>query len=139
MHVCLASAPSEQADRIREARKLLSRHVVDARKSVDCMPRSQAIEAMLAVGAHESAVLSLIGGKTGFMLSRGRNGNCLASTVLAEVFDEDVAEGSDEVVAEASTPALALLAAYLASLLTDCEKTIAEKIGITAKEAARPN
>lgn len=113
LHDCAASAPVEQADRIREAQELIRETRSDAGRLAGSSSDRRVIEAMLALGAHESAVLAIIGSETAFMLSRGANGNCLASVALPD--------GSEEVVAEGSTMALALLAAYLSTLLADAE------------------
>lgn len=86
---------------------------------------------MLALGAYESAVFFLIGSDTAFMLSRGANGNCLASAVLPD--------GSEEVTAEGSTLALALLAAFLSSLLVDDEPAPGEPSAFQANAAMRFN
>ena len=63
------------------------------------------LDAMLALGACESAVFSLVGERTPWMLSRGDNGACLATTLGRETAEEFTSQGA--------TPALALLAAYL--------------------------
>jgi len=114
LHDCAASAPTEQADRIREARDLLRQGAAQVGRLPAAIPDLELLDAMLALGAHESAVLALIGSDSVFMLSRGANGNCLASAVLPD--------GSEEMVAEGSTLALALLCAYLSSLLADSEQ-----------------
>jgi len=111
LHDCAAIAPAEQGDRIHEAWSLLRQGAAGLRPPLASALDRQALEAMLALGAHESAVLALVGDDTAFMLSRGANGNCLASAVLPD--------GSEEMVAEASTLALALLAAFLSSLHAD--------------------
>lgn len=104
LHDCVASGPSEQSDRIREAVQVLG--VGQAAGSID---------AKLASGAEESAVLELIGPETAFMLSRGGNGSCLAAVVLLD--------GSEEMISEGSTLALAMLAAHVSSLLADAEQS----------------
>ncbi len=131
LHDCVASAPAEQADRIREAQNLLGQGVTGARQSLAGLPDRQSLEAMLALGAHESAVIALIGSDAAFMFSRGANGNCLASAVLPD--------GSEEVVAEASTLALALLAAYLSSLLADGEQAAGDPASFHADAGMRLN
>lgn len=102
LHDCAASGPAEQGDRIREAVRLLG-----------MASAAESIEAKLASGAPESAVLELIGPETAFMLSRGGNGSCLAAVVLPD--------GSEEMISEGSTLALAMLAAHVSSLLADAE------------------
>ncbi len=120
LHDCTGSAPSEEHDRIREA-LLLFVETPELRgrerrpSGVDPIPVDPAaIEAMLACGATESAVLALIGPDDTFMLSRGMNGTCLATLVMAD--------GSEEMICEAATLSLALLAAYVSKLLTGMER-----------------
>ncbi|MCX7863740.1 MAG: hypothetical protein N2423_01675 [Novosphingobium sp.] len=91
----------------------------------------RAFEAMLALGAHVSAVLALIGNDAAFMLSRGANGKCLASAVTPD--------GAEEIVAEGSTLALALLAAHLSALLVDVERVGGEPARTNRNVAMRLN
>ncbi len=121
LHDCAGSAPSEEHDRIREAVLLL---LHDPRPRDDNKPHRAhfdpvAIEAMLGCNASESAVLALIGPDDTFMLSRGMNGTCLATLVMAD--------GSEEMICEAATLSLALLAAYVSKLLTVMERRNQEK------------
>ncbi|MDG2005160.1 MAG: hypothetical protein P8J20_17695 [Novosphingobium sp.] len=128
---CVDSAPAEQADRIREAQALLQRSSTSAQHSLASQPDQKIIEAMLGLGAYESAVLALVGGDTAFMISRGANGNCLASAVLPD--------GSEELVAEGSTLALALLIAFLSSLLADGDEATGESADFPANAGLRLN
>lgn len=65
-------------------------------------------DAMIRIGAFESAAITLLGPETGYLLSRGPNGIHLASVFLP---------GRDEeVTVEAPTAALALVAALALSL-----------------------
>jgi hypothetical protein len=130
LHDCAASAPAEQADRIREAHALLCLVTELTGQPPDAMVEWQVVEAMLSLDAHESAVLSLMGGESSFMLSRGTSGICLASAVLPD--------GSEEMVAEGSTLALALLTAYLSSLVEDSDQP-GTRERITQGAAARLN
>ena len=114
LHDCVASAACEEADRIAEAARLLcgawrAGHVLPAPDA-----GAETIAALAKQGAGESAVLRLIGGEASFMLSRGGNGSCLATVVLPD--------GSEEMIAQGATLALALLAAHLSSLLADAER-----------------
>ena len=98
LHECVASGPAEQPARLAEAAQLLNGGV----------DRSK-FAAMIACGAYESAAMLLLGPDLSFLLSRGANGVCIASAVLA---DED-----EDVTAQAATPALALIAAHVAAVL----------------------
>ena len=109
LYDCAASARAEQADRVREAAQLFARPHADGLGLALRAPDVAAVEAMLACGAIESAVLALVSPEAGCLLSRGGNGVCLASIVLPD--------GSEEVTAEGSTMALALLAALVSAVL----------------------
>lgn len=115
LHDCAASAPAEQADRIREAHALLCLGAEMAGETPGALVDWQVVEAMLSLDAHESAVLTLMGGESSFLLSRGTSGICLGSAVLPD--------GSEEMVAEGSTLALALLTAFVSSLVADSEQS----------------
>jgi hypothetical protein len=67
------------------------------------------IEVMIAAGASESAALAMIGTDAAWMLSRGAVDSCLASVILPGM--------TEEVTAQACTPALALLAAWSSAAL----------------------
>lgn len=111
---CVGSAPSEQADRIREASSLFRQATARERPDKP-FPEEWALEAMLASGAYESAVLTLLDCDSAFMLSRGGNGSCLATM-------SSPGRGK-ELTAEASTLALALLAAQASVLLAVSQDT----------------
>jgi len=113
---CAGTAPSEQAGRLRDAAILFGLSAVDG----------QSLEAMLACEAYESAALLVLGDVPPFLLSRGASGCCLASMVLPD--------GTEEVVAEGATLALALLAAHAAVVLADPEAIMPA----TLPERARP-
>jgi len=76
--------------------------------SVD-LPTVTGLEAMLACGAQESAALALLPKGASYLLSRGEDDTCLASVILPLT--------GEEVTAEGDSPALALTAALLASLV----------------------
>lgn len=73
---------------------------------VEDLPGTAAFEAMLVCCAPESAALSLIPSRAGFMLSRGEGGIHIASIFMPEC---------GEHTAECGTAALALLAATLSA------------------------
>ncbi|MBO9722979.1 MAG: hypothetical protein J7530_01250 [Novosphingobium sp.] len=108
---CAGSAPCEEIDRIREAMHLFR---PDAARSVRDGFDPAGIDAMLACGATESAVLALIGEDEVFIWSRGLGGNCLATLVMPD--------GSEELMCEATTLSLALLSAYVTKLLIRLER-----------------
>ena len=118
LHDCAASGPSEQADRVADAAELL------------CID-TPSVQEKLRVGACESAVMEIIGGETSFMLSRGGSGRCLATVVLPD--------GSEEVISEGSTLALALLAAHLSALLEDADMSGVTTDGVAFAAGLRAN
>jgi hypothetical protein len=103
LHECVASTPTDQAARLVEAAHLLAP-----------LCDMHGFEAMIACGAYESAALLVLGEGRPFLISRGANGVCLASTVFAE---------DEEATAQGATPALALLAAHVAAVLADAGRT----------------
>lgn len=110
---CAGSTPLEEASRIREAARMFEDAQSTTLETTVAKVDFARLEQLLAADAMESAVLSLLGPKVPFMLSRG-NGSCLATVLVPE-------EGG-EVMAEAATMALALLAAYVSALLAGCDK-----------------
>ncbi|EHJ61656.1 hypothetical protein [Novosphingobium pentaromativorans] len=102
---CVGSDAEEEGDRIREAGLLLQGTPLALKHELDF----PVVEAMLACGAAESAVLAILGPEVAFMLSRGGSGSCLATVVM----DDE----SEEMISEGATVALALLAAHVSLLL----------------------
>ena len=128
-HACAESVADEQADRIREGNVVLQLADALAWGGPPLWNRAGVLEAMLAAGAYESAVMALLGPEVCFMLSRGGYGLCLATVVLP---------GSEnEVTAEASTPALALLTALASALLDYDEQYPMSSANLGAPDPAR--
>ncbi|WP_395329002.1 hypothetical protein WBP06_14210 [Novosphingobium sp. BL-8H] len=125
LHDCAGSAAVEEHDRIREAVLLLHDPAGDAAATFE----PATIEAMLACGAAESAVLTILGPDVNCMVSRGSAGTCLATLVLPD--------GSEEVICEGATLALALLAAYVSMLLAGLEREDAISSPLTLPAGAR--
>ena len=111
--VCDASRAEDQADRIREAWELCC-GLADSVASPIRLPSADRLEALLAVGAFENAVLALLGPQTGYLLSRGGGGLALASVILPDSDNDQTASGE--------TPALALLSALALALLGGMEE-----------------
>ncbi len=102
---CMDCPPDDQRHVLRQAAKLLRRG--PAGEDFGVLSPAD-FEAMIRIGAFESAAISLLGPGSGYLLSRGPNGIHLASVFLP---------GSDvEVTAEAPSAALALVAALALSL-----------------------
>lgn len=102
---CMDCTAGEQRGLLRQAAQLLRRG--PAGDDYGCLSPAD-FEAMIRIGAFESAAISLLGPESGYLLSRGPNGLHLASVFLP---GRDV-----EVTAEAPTAALALVAALALSL-----------------------
>ena len=111
---CIASEPGEEAERVREGAALLRLY------GSTCTDEDRAhaglVNAMLAHGAAESAVLRIIGADAAFMLSRGQGDTCLATIVVPCESGE-----VEEILVEAATLALALLAAHIAGVIARIE------------------
>ena len=106
--LCAASGPADQARRLREALALTR-----ATRARDM------IEVMIAAGAFESGALAVIGADATWIVSKGGTGRCLASIVLPGM--------SEEVSAEAASPALALLAAWAKAALVSVSRPAADQ------------
>ena len=100
---CEISIEDEAPDRLREAWLLMHQAPADMHAMWPKLPDMQAFEAMLRAEAHESAALALVGPEIGFLLSRGGNGEALASIVLPGASNDHTVSGA--------TPALALITA----------------------------
>lgn len=107
---CAGSARREEADRVREALRLLGGSGVETTGALD----TAAIEGMLASGAAIAAVIEILGRDTVFMLSRGGDNACLASVVQPDT--------KEEITAQGPTLALALLAAHVGAVLGRIER-----------------
>lgn len=130
LHDCVASAACEEADRVREAIVLLDgAGIAGANRIGANRIDPERVEAMLACGASESAVLAIMGCATPFMLSRGENGSCLASRVLSD--------GSEELMSEGATLALAMLAAHVSVLLAGIKRASEVSASCSARVSAR--
>lgn len=103
---CPLACSGDEAMLLRQGyTAILDASVFDPMLAED-LPGTAAFEAMLVCCAPESAALSLIPDRAGFMLSRGEGGVHIGSVFMPE---------SGEHTAECSTAALALLAATLST------------------------
>lgn len=110
---CMAGSIDDEIRLVREGAMLLNAggaQVLDTR-SVDV----DALDEMLACGATESAVLTMMPEAAVFMLSRGQGDACLATLISPS--------GGEEVICEGPTVALALLTAYFSGLLLPLERS----------------
>lgn len=99
-HECVGSSALDQGARLIDASWLLASAADEARLGI-----------LVSCGAYDSAAALVIGVERPYLVSRGANGVCLASVLLAD--------GCEETTVEAATPALAMLAAYVAALLAE--------------------
>jgi hypothetical protein len=103
---CPLACSGDEASLLRQGyTAILDASVFDPVLAED-LPGTAAFEAMLVCCAPESAALSLIPSRAGFMLSRGEGGVHIASIFMPEC---------GEHTAECGTAALALLAATLSA------------------------
>lgn len=117
LYTCAGSGEADQGDRLREAYDLFRMAPLPLARSLSRLPDRRRFEALLAVDAHESAALALLGRDWGYMLSCGPGGVCLG-TVVAPNCDEDT-------TAQGDTPALALVLALTSALLAEGENGLA--------------
>ena len=106
---CVDALSPEGPGRLRECFALMTLAPETGFANSAGLPGISMIEAMLASGAQESAALALLPKGASYLLSRGEDDTCLASVVLPQT--------GEEVTAEGATPALAVLAALLGSLV----------------------
>ena len=106
---CVEALAPEGPARLREGLALLTLAPEASFVATAGLPSVASVEAMLACGAQESAALSLLPTGASYLLSRGEDNTCLASVVLPQT--------AEEVTAEGDSPALAVLAALMASLV----------------------
>jgi hypothetical protein len=106
---CAAASGRDSAELLREAFALLSAPPSSIQPLIGRLPDSRHFEALLALGAFESAALALLGDAVGYMLSSSANGASLASIILPGMTQDISAEGANG--------ALALLTAFAAALL----------------------
>jgi len=105
---CAGDAPDEASDRTRELNQLLSRapdiSMVHGLRVLGLAP----LEAMLRAHAAEAAIMAMFQHGASYMVSRGGDGQSLATVVLPNSHREQSGAGA--------TPALALIGAVALSL-----------------------
>lgn len=117
LNECAGSRPADEQDRLREAVALLKNPSLIHARGIPAEQLAR-IEAMLECGAMASAAFEIVGKNVSFMVSRGHNGVCMASAVSPE--DEA------ETICEASTVALAMVAAYLSMILSSVDNVASQ-------------
>ena len=105
---CLDAGTADEMVVLRRVYSLMASAPNRCSALIDTLPLHNNFEAMLASGSPESAAVSLIPAHAGYMLSRGANGRHMGSVFIPGLQGEHTAE--------ASTAALALMAAALSAL-----------------------
>ncbi len=105
---CAAGSAGDEPQRIRDLRDLLIQAPCSAARCGTSLPPSDEFETQLDARASVSAVLSLLGHDCGYLLSRGSQGEHMASVILPG--------RADESTASADSAALALVAALAMAL-----------------------
>lgn len=105
---CAGSFPEDEADRLRHAHALLATAPSPAVLAGLAVPGQGRLAALLEAGGGTSAALALLGDDSGYLLSRGSDGEHLASVVLPGA--------QHDVTACGDTPALALVGAIARAL-----------------------
>lgn len=103
---CPKGCPGDEASLLRQSYAAIIDAAMFDPALVADLPGTATFEAMLASCAHESAALSLIPSRAGYMISRGEGGVHIGSIFLQEC---------GEHTAECGTAALAILAATLSA------------------------
>ena len=125
VHECVGSAAGDEAERVREAARLFAYGASAGTSGYAIDPA--VIDAMLACGATESAVISMLWPEAVFMVSRGQGNSCLATVIAGP--------GGEEIICEGPSIALALLSAYSAALLSELEEG-SQSAGVRFSEGA---
>lgn len=111
---CAIADCGEEAGPLRQALHLMAQ-APDADDAgmgamADHLPPQAHFEALLGLGAYDSAAMALMPEQASYILSRSASGQCLASVLLPDV--------DEEMTSQAQTPALALVSALMACLAT---------------------
>jgi len=108
---CAVAEGEEEAGYLRLALDLMAiAPEADRAMVADHLPPQARFDALLAMGAYDSAALVLLPEQASYILSRSAAGQCLASVLLPQV--------DEEMTSEAQSPALAIVSALLACLAT---------------------
>ena len=87
--------PGEAADLLRELRALLIGAATTRTESISAGAEAARFEALLAADACASAVLLLMAGRAGYMVSQGLGGRVMATVTLGNGRGEVSSEGAD--------------------------------------------
>lgn len=110
---CAGSFPAEEAQRLRDMRRLLAAAPTVALLHGTCVPSADRIDQLIAADAAANAALEMLGPDCGYLLSRGASGQHLASVILPGVDEETSASGDTMALALIGALGLALVEADL--------------------------
>ena len=120
---CAGSFPAEEAQRLRDMRRLLASAPIPALLRGLAVPCAERLDELVMAGAAASAVLEMLGPDCGYLLSRGASGQHLASVILPGADEETSASGD--------TMALAVIGALGLALvdfdLMDCQRGLPDR------------
>ncbi len=105
---CAGSFAPDQVERVRDLVDLLTLAPDPALLTGLVAPDLARIEALLRLNAWEQAVLAMLAADTGYIISRGPNGQYLASVILPGRVEEVTVSGDSMALALAGAAALAL-------------------------------
>lgn len=106
---CSGSFPGDEAQRLRELRRLLAGAPAHASGHGLLTPPAERLDELIAAGAGASAVLAFVGPDCGYLISRGAAGQHLVSIILPGATEETSASGDSLALALISAIALALV------------------------------
>lgn len=105
---CAGSFSPDQAERIRDLADLLAQAPDPALLTGLVVPDLAHMEVLVTLNAWESAMLAMLDSDVGYIVSRGGNGQYLASLILPGRAEEVTVSGDSMALALAGAAALAL-------------------------------
>jgi len=108
---CAGSFPGEEAQRLREMRRLLAEASEPGLLRGLTVPSAERMDQLVAAEAAPSAAFALLGPDCGYLLSRGAGGQHLASVILPGADEETSATGDTVALALIGALGLALVEA----------------------------
>lgn len=110
---CAGSFPAEEAQRLRDMRRLLAAAPNPALLRGLAVPCAERVEELVRADAASSAALEMMAPDFGYLLSRGASGQHLASVILPGAEEETSASGDTMALALIGALGLALVEAGL--------------------------
>jgi hypothetical protein len=110
---CAGSFPAEEAQRLRDMRRLLAAAPMPALLRGLAVPCAERVEELVRADAASTAALEMMAPDFGYLLSRGASGQHLASVILPGAEEETSASGDTMALALIGAIGLALVEAAL--------------------------